>query len=99
MKTVILRDIVSDTSSVNQGLILFEIFKQTYLSDEKLVLDVDNDLSMSSSFLNASVGAFLDEYGLSSFKNMLKFKGSKTQFLRFSKYLESYNELYLECDK
>lgn len=95
MKTLILRDIVDNSSSVEQGIILFNHLKSAYINDCTIILQVDSDLSLSSSFLNSSVGVFLDAYGFSNFRNTLKFKGSKTQFQRFNKYIQEYNDLYL----
>lgn len=95
MKTLILRDIVKNSSSVEEGLILFNHLKSAYLKNSTILLVVDSEMSLSSSFLNSSVGAFLDDYGFTNFKSTVKFKGSKTQFQRFNKYLKNYNDLYL----
>ncbi|MFD0989109.1 STAS-like domain-containing protein [Mariniflexile jejuense] len=49
---------------------------------------------MSSSFLNTSISQFLDKYGLNSFKQTVKFKGSKNQFSRLSYYINKHSSLY-----
>ena len=95
MKTLILRDIVKNSSSVDEGFVLFNHLKSAYLSNQTVILQVDSDLSLSSSFLNSSVGEFLDTYGFSNFRKTLKFKGSKTQFERLNKYIQEYRDLYL----
>lgn len=95
MRTLVLRDIVKNSSSVEEGLVLFNHLKSAYLNKHTILLVIDSEMSLSSSFLNSSVGAFLDDYGINNFKGMVKFKGSKTQFQRFNKYLENYNDLYL----
>ncbi|MGB5941461.1 MAG: DUF4325 domain-containing protein [Leeuwenhoekiella sp.] len=95
MKTLILRDIVKNSSSVEEGAVLFNHLKNAYLGNDTLILQVDSDVSLSSSFLNSSVGEFLDNYGFSNFKDTLKFKGSHTQFRRFNKYVQEYRNLYL----
>lgn len=95
MKTLVLKNIVKDTSSNDQGMLLFTYLKDAYLSNDSIILDVDSDLSMSSSFLNSSIGLFLDNFGLDNFKKTLKFKGTKTQFSRIADYISKYNELYL----
>lgn len=95
MKNLILNDLVNNSSSVEEGIVLFNKLKKAYLDKTIVLLEVDSNLSLSSSFLNASVGAFLDDYGLDNFKRTVKFKGSKTQFHRLSRYIESYKELYL----
>lgn len=95
MNRLILRDIVKNSSSVEEGLVLFDHLKNAFLSDTIMLLEVDSELTLSSSFLNSSLGAFLDDYGFANFKKTVKFKGSKTQFKRITKYLESYRDLYL----
>lgn len=94
MNTLILKDLVKDSSSNEQGTVLFESLKVAYLSGTTVVLQVD-DLAMSSSFLNTSIGQFLENYGFDSFRKTVKFKGSKSQFLRLSNYIEKYKNLYL----
>lgn len=94
MKTLILKNIVKNSSSNEQGMILFDSLQNAYLSKDSLILYVDSDLSMSSSFLNSSIGQFLDKYGLNSFKQTVKFKGSKNQFSRLSDYINKYSSLY-----
>lgn len=94
MKTLILKNIVKNSSSNEQGMILFDSLQDAYLSKDSLILYVDSNLSMSSSFLNSSIGLFLDKYGLNSFKQTVKFKGSKNQFLRLSDYINKYSSLY-----
>lgn len=95
MKTIVLKNIVRNSSSNEEGLILFNILQDAYLNKEQILLDVDANLIMSSSFLNTSIGSFLDNYGLSEFKETFKFKGSKNQFQRLNSYITSYKELYL----
>lgn len=95
MKTLILKDLVKGTSSNEQGLVLFESLKNAYLSNTSLILQVDSDLPISSSFLNTSIGLFLETYGLDSFKKTVKFKGSKSQFTRLANYIDKYKNLYL----
>lgn len=95
MKTLILKNIVKDTSSNDQGDLLFNILRDAYLKKDSILLDVDSDLSMSSSFLNSSIGVFLDNFGLENFKRTLKFKGTKKQFIKVSDYINDYKELYI----
>jgi len=95
MKILILKDLLDNTSSVDQGLLLFLELKKSYEKSEEVILEVDKNLLLSSSFLNSSIGAFLDDYGLISFRKTVKFKGSKNQFNRLKKYIDSYASLYL----
>lgn len=93
MDTLILKTLIDDTSSNSEGLVLFSRLKNAHLNNSPIVLVVDSDLHMSSSFLNTSFGYFLEEYGISNFKKTVSFKGSKMQFDRLSKYINSYLEL------
>ncbi|UAM98379.1 STAS-like domain-containing protein [Polaribacter litorisediminis] len=95
MKTIVLKNIVRNSSSNEEGLILFDLLRDAYLKNEQILLDVDSNLAMSSSFLNTSIGSFLDNYGFSKFKETFKFKGSKSQFERLNNYISNYKELYL----
>ena len=95
MKTLVLKDLVQDSSSNNQGTVLFDYLKKAKSSGEPILLEVSSDLALSSSFLNSSIGMFLEEYGINSFRETIKFKGSKNQFTRLSKYIQTYSELYL----
>lgn len=95
MKTIILKSIVKNSSSNEQGALLFDVLQKFYLNNDSIILEVDSDLSMSSSFLNSSFGMFLDSYGLENFKKTIKFKGTKTQFARVSDYINDYSELFL----
>lgn len=94
MKTLILKNIVKNSSSNEQGMVLFDALQNAYLNKDSLILYVDSDLAMSSSFLNSSIGLFLDKYGLVNFKQTVKFKGSKNQFSRLSDYINKYSDLY-----
>lgn len=94
MITLILKDLVKDSGSNDQGMLLFDHLKSAFLKKDTLILDVDSELSMSSSFLNSSIGLFLDEYGLENFKATVKFKGSKNQFKRISSYIKKYSSIY-----
>ncbi|NCT10482.1 MAG: DUF4325 domain-containing protein [Flavobacteriia bacterium] len=94
MKTLILKDIVKNSSSNEQGMILYNYLQNAFLNKDTLVLYVDSDMSMSSSFLNSSIGLFLDNYGLDSFQETVKFKGSKNQFSRLADYITKYSSLY-----
>ncbi|GAA5224676.1 STAS-like domain-containing protein [Membranihabitans marinus] len=95
MNILILKDVVINSSSNEEGTVLFEKLEEAYLSNNPLILQVGSDMSMSSSFLNTSIGLFLEKYGLDNFKKTVKFKGSKNQFLRLSDYIDKFNELYL----
>lgn len=95
MKTVVLKNILENTSSNSEGLKLYNVLMNCVKENEKLILAVDNDLTLSSSFLNSSIGAFLESEGLSKFKKIFKFRGSKSQYKRITEYISQYSELFL----
>ena len=95
MKTLHLKTLVPNLSSNDAGLQLFLIIDKSFVNNEKVILQIDSDISMSSSFLNSSIGAFLEKYGLEKFKTHFKFKGSRTQYERFVNYINTYAETYL----
>lgn len=90
--TVILKNLVADTSSNRSGLILFNAIENTDKNDI-VILEIDNRMSLSSSFLNSSIGSYIEKYGLKEFKRKVKFKGNKNQFARISNYIEKFSML------
>lgn len=95
MKTLDLRQIVSDFSSNSAGFTLYSVLQKEMESNSDVILVVDKDMTLSSSFLNSSIGAILEEYGINKFKQNIKFQGSKSQFHRMRDYINVYNTTYL----
>lgn len=91
-----LKNIVENSSSNEQGEVLFNSLQEAFLNKKPLILHADSDMPLSSSFLNSSIGMFLDKYGLSNFKETVKFKGSKNQFSRLADYISKYSSIYLK---
>lgn len=96
MKIIILKSIVSNTSTNEQGGVLFNVFAKAVKDNEPFILQVSNDQPLSTSFLNTSVGKFLELYGTDTFKEHIKFKGNRAQFERISNYVDKYKKLYLD---
>jgi len=94
MKSLVLKDLVKDSSSNEQGQLLFTSLESALQKEEIVLLYVDSESTLSSSFLNSSIGLFLDKYGLDMFKKTVKFKGSKSQFLRLANYIKKYCSVY-----
>jgi len=89
-----LNKIVENYSSNSEGYKLFTLLDKYAEENKIVVVSIDNTATLSSSFLNSSIGEFLDKYGYDFFKTNVKIKTSKTQFNRLSNYLEKYNNLY-----
>lgn len=95
MKNIDLRNIASGFSSNSDGVSLFTVLNQAIQNNEQVILKVDNEIAMSSSFLNSSIGEIISKYGLNALKESLKIRGSKTQFNRISNYINKYNNTTL----
>lgn len=93
MNYVILNEILDNTGSNEEGLVLFEQLKNAYNNDSVVTLCVAPTDSLSPSFLNTSVGLFLEKYGLGNFKKTVRFKGNKNQYNRLKRYIQIFSEL------
>lgn len=85
---------IGNTSSNEDGTKLFEFLKNAVDKNESIIIEINPSLSMSSSFLNTSIGYFLDNFGKEMFFRTVKFKGSKKQFERLNDYLVKYIKAY-----
>ena len=94
MTTINLKNYMN-TQGISNANSLYLLLEKSFLDNEKLLLLIDNDTPVTSSFLNPSIGLFLDNYGLDGFKNTVRFRSTKTQFERFSNYVKKYNEIFL----
>ena len=94
MRTLVIRDLVENTSSNEQGLILYHELKRAFQKAEKIILKIDSTMSLSSSFLNSSLGSFMDEFGLQALKSNIKIQGPKSQFDRLADYVNRYSKIY-----
>jgi len=74
---------------------LFQLLKQYVEEGNIVILKVENNHILSSSFLNSSIGEFLENYGTEKFKSTVKVKGNRTQFKRIAKYLKLYESTHL----
>ena len=85
--------IITPATSTNQdGVLFFDFLKNNALNDQ-VVINVPGHLTLSSSFLNSSVGKFIDIFGLDKFKENVKISTNKNVFIQFKNYIESYNDL------
>ncbi len=95
MKTIQLRNYINDSNIDQSANDLYMDLISNLNQQTKVLLVIDNDTSLTSSFLNSSIGQFLDNYGLITFKNLISFKGSRQQYNRIVDYINSYNKIYL----
>jgi dissimilatory sulfite reductase (desulfoviridin) alpha/beta subunit len=85
---------IGKTSNNEDGLRLFELLEEGYLNDSEVILVVSHFLPLSSSFLNTSIGMFLEKYGFDSFKKKIKIRSNKSQFERIRDYIYNYINIY-----
>jgi hypothetical protein len=91
-----IKSLVTDTSSNAAGSVLFNVLEKHAESNQEVTLEIDSDLTLSSSFLNTSIGEYLDKYGVETFKKCVKFKGNRNQFNRISTYIANYEKLHAD---
>lgn len=94
MQTIDLRNIAPGFSSNSDALPLFDVLDNAIKNNEKLTLEIDNSLSLSSSFLNSSFGEIISLHGFETFKASFKINTTKTQFKRLSNYVKKYTDVY-----
>lgn len=94
MKTIDLRNIASSFSSNSDALPLYALIDYAIKNKQPFVLNIDNGIALSSSFLNSSIGEIITTHGLDKLKSCLKLKTSKPQFKRFSSYIQNYTTIY-----
>ncbi len=92
--TISLNSIVSNTETNTEGIKLFCVISKAIKDDKLIILEIDSDMALSSSFLNSALGEIIDNYSLDILKSYLKIKSSRTQFDRINSYLTKYNNIY-----
>lgn len=90
----LLSSIVSNTETNSEGVKLFCVIAKAIKNEESILLEIDSDMTLSSSFLNSSLGEVIDNYSLDILKTYLKVQTTKTQFERINTYLNKYNNTY-----
>ncbi len=93
MKTINIFNITQKTSSNNDGDILYSYLSDNAVSDQVLI-ELNGSLNLSSSFLNSSIGKFIDIFGLDTFKRNVKLKTNKNTYSLISKYVQDYSIIY-----
>ncbi|GAA3643734.1 STAS-like domain-containing protein [Flavivirga jejuensis] len=93
MKTINILNITQKTSSNSDGDILYSYLSDNAVSDQ-VIIELNGSLNLSSSFLNSSVGKFIDVFGLDTFKQNVKLKTNKNTFSLISKYVQAYSVIH-----
>lgn len=88
-----LTSIVSGTTTNTDALPFFYEMEKSFSNGEKLIVSLDNSSTMSSSFLNSSIGEFIDKYGLDGLQKTLSFVNyTSSQIDYIKKYVDYYKE-------
>lgn len=93
-KNISLKSIVLNTDTNVEGIKLYCVIEKSLKQNNIFILEIEDDMPLTSSFLNSSLGNVIDNYGYSLLKNHLKLKCNKNQYDRVIKYLFKYNEIY-----
>lgn len=94
MKNLVLSNFVNNTSSNEEGDKLFIALNELLHDNEGIIIVVDHNSALASSFLNSSIGQFLDRYGFELFQQRIKFQGNKNQFSKLKNYISEYRKLH-----
>ncbi|MDE5837023.1 MAG: STAS-like domain-containing protein [Paramuribaculum sp.] len=95
MNTIILNQIF-DTSKdlTDAGTCLYDRIKAQINSNDKAIIDMAGVTSMSSVFMNVSIGRIIDEYGMDVLKKAISFSNiTQQQAKRLTEYLERYSNI------
>lgn len=92
MCKIILNQIISTSKgATDAGACLYDALKSQVRDNGKAVIDMTEVTSLSSVFLNVSIGKIIDEYGMDAIKNSISFINiTQQQAKRLKEYLERY---------
>lgn len=94
MKTILLKNILVEKGYPVAGDSIYKDIKDSIIAHEKLIIDMNEVLSVPTMFLNTSFGAIMDEFGSQKLKESIGFKNiTKSQVERIQKYIIDYNQV------
>jgi|SRR6218665_1150480 len=95
MKTLVLKDIVHGTSTNSEAYNLYlEMQNGVGDKNQSITLSFAGIAYVSSSFLNSSLGEFIDKYGFDFFAKHMKFTDCKPELAKQIKdYVIKYKSL------
>lgn len=92
-KTIKILDVVDDFVTNAGGFALYTSLKQVLDSNDLVVLSFKGVSGTSSSFLNSSIGALVDEYGISVLQKIKPVDVSVVQAAILKKYIASLRKI------
>lgn len=91
MNTIELQFVLENRTYPDAGTIVFSMIEEMLVSEGKIVLDMNGVSALPSMFLNVSIGAFIDKYGVETLKKRIAFANISTvQTQHLKSYLEKY---------
>jgi hypothetical protein len=94
-KTIYIKDIINDTARNDEGKKLFGIINDNLKENHRVCLSLKDLRPMSSSFLNASFGAIIDNYGVDFFKKKITLTDyTKFQANYIKEYISRYSKIF-----
>lgn len=89
MKTYNLTDIVQGTSTNTAGEALYVVLENAILNKEKVRVSLIDATPFSTSFMNSSIGAIIENYGIEHFREFVAFVGyTKSQASIIKNYIQ-----------
>lgn len=93
MCTIKLQDILNGRDYPDAGSMLYDKMLGLEKTCDKVVLDLDGVISLPTIFLNVSVGKYITDWGLDSFKSKFSFAHiSTSQIERLQKYIKTISK-------
>lgn len=90
---IIINNIVANTYINAEGYKLYVALLPFFVKNEKVDVSFVDLTPMSSSFLNSSIGALIEEFGLEQFKNTIRpVEITKSHAEVLSRYIKSLQE-------
>jgi hypothetical protein len=92
MKTIYLKDIISDTYTNASGYQLLLHLQPLFADNVPFIFSFKDSPPPSTSFLNSSFGELIDLYGLDKFKSLVKFHDlSPTLVVYLKNYFSTFS--------
>ena len=80
-------------SQVQQGDFLYENLVMAFQKRKKVLLQFDKHSIITPTYLNSSIGKFIDVYGAEELKKTIQIKGSTRNINFFKQYIKDYLEI------
>jgi hypothetical protein len=93
MKTIKVKDITKGTFTNEDGLSVYNAIYSTISENDCIILSFEGITSLSSSFLNSSIGEIIEEFGFDFLKNKIKITKYTPQLsVLIQNYIKSYSK-------